>query len=325
MTFPDVTLADVTLGIFTFFNSLRFLAYVPQIARVLRDNSGAEAISFGTWGLFLVSHTSAMAYAIENQGDWTMASVFLGNALGCATILVLAGWKRTRHRRRRNAAAPHERARSTGAVTSPPWWAWRKFAGIISHDAPMRLAGGRARRQDAPRLAGDFTMTNDNEAQPRDERRIERLQALALLLAGVTLVISAVAESLPGIVGLTPPEIIYSSRGSYVANGVEQTNLIGDPAKPGPYTIRLKFAKGVKIAPHSHPDAREVTILSGVFATGYGDTFDTRKLKVLPAGSFYTEPAGVPHFIEVKEETVLQVTGIGPSARDFVHSHPDTQ
>jgi hypothetical protein len=43
-----MTVADITLAVFTFFNTLRFLAYVPQVARALRDQSGAEAISFGT-------------------------------------------------------------------------------------------------------------------------------------------------------------------------------------------------------------------------------------------------------------------------------------
>jgi len=96
-----MTVADVTLAVFTFFNTLRFLAYVPQIAKALKDRSGAEAISFGTWGLFLVSHISAMAYAIVNQSDWTMATLFLSNALGCGLIVLIAGVKRAQHRRRR--------------------------------------------------------------------------------------------------------------------------------------------------------------------------------------------------------------------------------
>jgi hypothetical protein len=96
----DMTIADVTLAVFASFNSLRFLAYVPQIARAYRDQSGAEAISFATWALFLASHLSATAYAIVNQRDWTMAVVFLGNALGCGIIILIAGVKRSRHRRR---------------------------------------------------------------------------------------------------------------------------------------------------------------------------------------------------------------------------------
>jgi quercetin dioxygenase-like cupin family protein len=137
---------------------------------------------------------------------------------------------------------------------------------------------------------------------------------LILVLAGETL---ALAQTGSPIV-ITPDEIKWTSQGAYAAPGMEQVNLVGDPAKPGPYTIRLKFPKGYKVGAHTHPDAREVTILSGVFATGYGDKFDEAKLKVLPAGSFYTEPANLPHYIEIKEDVILQVTGIGPSSRRFV-------
>ena len=67
-----------------------------------------------------------------------------------------------------------------------------------------------------------------------------------------------------------------------------------------------------------HPDSREVTILSGTWYTGYGETFDTAALKALPAGSFYTEPANVAHFVAVREPVIIQVSGTGPSGRRFV-------
>lgn len=91
-------LADITLAVFTLCNTLRVLAYVPQITRAARDRSGAEAISFVTWGLFLLSNASAVAYALVNKQDWMMATVFLGNAAGCTTILLIGAWKRSRHR-----------------------------------------------------------------------------------------------------------------------------------------------------------------------------------------------------------------------------------
>jgi len=96
-----MTLADITLAAFTLCNSLRVVAYVPQIARAAADRSGAEAISFGTWGLFLVSHASPTAYAIVNCKDWTRAALFLGNAIGCGAIVLIAAWKRFQHRRQR--------------------------------------------------------------------------------------------------------------------------------------------------------------------------------------------------------------------------------
>jgi hypothetical protein len=140
----------------------------------------------------------------------------------------------------------------------------------------------------------------------------------AVVVAGVMLGAAAVAEAGQGVMAVTPNEMKWVTQGGLAAPGMEQLNLLGDPAKPGPYTLRLKFPKGFKIAAHMHPDSREVTVISGVFATGYGDKFDAAKLKILPAGSFYTEPANVPHFIEIEEDTVLQVSGTGPSGRRFV-------
>jgi hypothetical protein len=141
---------------------------------------------------------------------------------------------------------------------------------------------------------------------------------IALVGFGVALNALALAQTTEGVTALTPAEMKWTSQGGLAAPGMEQLNLLGDPAKPGPYTLRLKFPKGFRIAPHTHPDSREVTVLSGTFATGYGEKFDAAGLKILPPGSFYTEPANVPHYIEIEEDTVLQVSGMGPSGRRFV-------
>ena len=140
------------------------------------------------------------------------------------------------------------------------------------------------------------------------------LIVMVLVLGGVALAQTAA----PAAMALTPGEMKWQSQGGLAAPGMEQINLVGDPAKPGPYTLRLKFPKGFRIEAHSHPDSREVTILSGTFATGYGEKFDPAGLKILPAGSFYTEPANIPHYIEIMEEVVLQVSGTGPSGRRFI-------
>src|SRR5215475_1287198 len=93
------------------------------------------------------------------------------------------------------------------------------------------------------------------------------LAMLALMLAAS----ASAQDAAPDVVALTPAEMKWASQGAYAQPGMEQANLIGDPAKPGPYTIRLRFPKGMRIEAHSHPDSREVTIISGVFAAGYGN------------------------------------------------------
>ena len=153
---------------------------------------------------------------------------------------------------------------------------------------------------------------------------VNTYHALALgALVGVGMLSFAIgqglrAETAPDVMAMTPSEMKWEAQGALKAAGMEQVNLVGNPSKPGPYTLRLKFPAGYKLAPHTHPDYREVTILSGTWYTGYGEKFDEAALKALPAGSFYTEPANLAHFVEVREPVVIQVSGTGPSERVFV-------
>lgn len=148
------------------------------------------------------------------------------------------------------------------------------------------------------------------------------LYAFGLLTLGFAALAAAAAFAqgggASGPVALTADEMKWSVQGGLALPGLEQVNLVGDPTKPGQYTIRLKFPAGYKLAPHTHPDAREVTILSGTWYTGYGEKLDPALLKALPAGSFYTEPANFPHFVEVHEPVIIQISGMGPSGRAFI-------
>jgi quercetin dioxygenase-like cupin family protein len=151
---------------------------------------------------------------------------------------------------------------------------------------------------------------------------VEQLDSRHVIVAiafAVALVHVAIGET-SGVIALVPHEMHWSPQGGFAMPGMEQANLVGDPKKPGPYTLRLKFPAGYRLAPHTHPDAREVTILSGTFYTGYGERWDNASLKELPAGSFYTEPANLAHFIEVREPVLIQVSGVGPSTRKFLET-----
>ena len=94
-----MTTADFTLMAFTLCNSLRVLAYVPQIWKAAIDDGGAKAISYTTWTLFLISHLTTAAYAVTNKNDAALALMFLMNAAGCAAILAVASLRRNLHKR----------------------------------------------------------------------------------------------------------------------------------------------------------------------------------------------------------------------------------
>jgi len=95
--------------------------------------------------------------------------------------------------------------------------------------------------------------------------------------------------------------------------------LVGDPSKPGPYTIRVKLPDGVKLAPHQHPEDRVYTVMSGVFYIGLGDVFDEDKLTAFAPGSVVVLPGGQPHFHWAKSgEYITQVSAIGPLGLDYL-------
>jgi hypothetical protein len=117
-----MTATEAALLLFTACNSLRVLAYVPQIVRIAHDRDGAAAISCMTWALFAVSHLSTVAYAALVLRDPTIALVFAGNTLACLAILGLTWVKRRRYRAAHRVGEPARRrvwpglARTAGAA-----------------------------------------------------------------------------------------------------------------------------------------------------------------------------------------------------------------
>jgi quercetin dioxygenase-like cupin family protein len=88
--------------------------------------------------------------------------------------------------------------------------------------------------------------------------------------------------------------------------------ISGDPAKEGPYVIRLKFPAGYRFPGHWHPGAENLTVLSGNFRLGMGEKTDATKLKTYRAGDFLYIPANMAHFGGSRGVTVIQLHGNGP-------------
>ncbi len=100
--------------------------------------------------------------------------------------------------------------------------------------------------------------------------------------------------------------------------------VVGNPSEPGPYVTRVRVPMGVKLMPHSHPEDRVYTVISGVFYIGLGDEFDKDKLQAYPPGSVIVLPGGTRHFHWAKSgEYVTQITAIGPLGMEYVHPRDD--
>ena len=106
-------------------------------------------------------------------------------------------------------------------------------------------------------------------------------------------------------------------------SGVQAAILEGDPTKPGPFTMRLKFPSGTKVRPHFHSDTEHATVVSGTLHIGMGEHFDSTAVKTLNAGSFGYWLAGTRHFAWFEGETILQVSGMGPWTVTYVNPADD--
>src|SRR5262245_22685574 len=57
----------------------------------------------------------------------------------------------------------------------------------------------------------------------------------------------------------------------FIPAGAQIAVLSGDPTKPVPYAVRLKFPANYAIAAHSHPTDENVVVVSGAVTFGMGD------------------------------------------------------
>lgn len=150
---------------------------------------------------------------------------------------------------------------------------------------------------------------------------MKRQLAALVLCGGILTAISPVAAGESPKIGLTltPEQMNWEPNPRVPGLGVAK--IIGRGKEPGPDVYRIKFPKGRVVQAHSHPDDRLYTVISGTWYIGWGTTYDESKLTALPAGSFYTEPAGAPYFVVTPDgEKIVQLTGTGPTSVSYVDS-----
>ncbi len=142
--------------------------------------------------------------------------------------------------------------------------------------------------------------------------RLTRLLALAALVTIPATAPSSAADLDRTAVDFTVPSEIKWVRNAAGTN--ESAVLFGDPSKPGPYVVRLKWLPGNMSRPHFHPNDRFFVVISGTWWMGTGERFDPESTVPAPAGSYVIHYGGKVHYDGAKnEETVIQVWGMGPA------------
>ena len=146
------------------------------------------------------------------------------------------------------------------------------------------------------------------------------LAAVVLVVPSVSAVHAAGAKKGPAHVMLAPDAIKW---GPFPPGGpgAEIAVLSGNPQKEGPFVIRIRTPAGSRVPPHWHPTDEHVTVLSGTFGLGMGETFGA--VKDLPTGSYALLPAEMRHFARAVTATTVQVDGMGPFVLNYVNAADD--
>jgi hypothetical protein len=143
------------------------------------------------------------------------------------------------------------------------------------------------------------------------------------LIVVATAVVSPQSQSPKDHGLILPSDVTWGAAPSSLPAGAQAAMLEGDPAKPGPFTLRLRMPDGYRIPPHYHPAVEHITVIQGTFVLGMGDKASDEGTKALTAGSFAFMPAGMRHFVRVQGESIVQLHGTGPWGITYVNPSDD--
>jgi len=127
-------------------------------------------------------------------------------------------------------------------------------------------------------------------------------------------------------VGQNLKDAAWSPAPPLLPKGAEIAVLEGDPTKPAPYAVRLKFPAHYAIPAHSHPTDEHVVVTSGALVFGMGDVLDKRSSanSRLTVGGFVVAAANANHFAFTRdEETTIVLYGEGPVEFNYVNPNDD--
>jgi quercetin dioxygenase-like cupin family protein len=123
----------------------------------------------------------------------------------------------------------------------------------------------------------------------------------------------------------TPSEAAWGPAPPMLPAGAQIAVLSGDPTKPVPYAVRLKFPPNYAIPAHSHPTDENVVVTSGALTFGMGNKLNKAAAvnKTLGAGGYALMPANMNHFAYTAAETTIVLYGQGPVEFKYVNPADD--
>jgi quercetin dioxygenase-like cupin family protein len=148
--------------------------------------------------------------------------------------------------------------------------------------------------------------------------KIRMIRCALGLIVGVSIAGSVRADE-PSIRTIEPHSVALTQQ----AAGPSSAFLVGGNQRAGLYVITALYPDGLKSRPHTHPDQRVMTVISGTFYAGTGPTFDDANVRALEPGSVLIIPPNTLHWGWAKDGDVwVEEVGIGPTGTQFPAETP---
>jgi quercetin dioxygenase-like cupin family protein len=145
----------------------------------------------------------------------------------------------------------------------------------------------------------------------------------SIVALGIVVLLPTGAMSADQHVMVEPDSLKWTAAPLLLPKGAQIAVLYGDPDKAEPFVFRLKFPAGYKVAAHIHPNHYDLTVLAGTMCLGMGDKFDAARGGGLKAGGYLHLPKGTHHYESTNEDTVIQLSGIGPVGMTYLDPADD--
>jgi quercetin dioxygenase-like cupin family protein len=122
-----------------------------------------------------------------------------------------------------------------------------------------------------------------------------------------------------------PEDAKWGPAPPFVPPGAQIAVLSGDPTKPVPYAVRLKFPANYAVPAHSHPTDENVVVTSGAVTFGMGDKLvkGAPANKTISVGGYFLAPMGMNHFAYTTSESTIVLYGVGPVLFNYVNPNDD--
>lgn len=148
---------------------------------------------------------------------------------------------------------------------------------------------------------------------------MKKSNKIGLLATAIALLFSVTTQAKQAQFDIIDSGSINWSDAKGLPVGAKVAILAGNPEKAEAYVARVKLPANYHIPVHYHNVNEYETVLAGKLYMTWGKSDDIKKSQMIKTGSVIIVPAKVLHSGWTKEETIIQISGIGPWGMKFHH------